>query len=428
MKRARLWLAISVLAVGIVLTGVLVALPLAMAAPSWEPTTALWTRVAFTDPALVGSVADRALKARRATHRQVLDLLANEQLSGRGRFEAYRLLGILRPADRRTIELLWAQRADRLEADETSAMLNRVDPFDVRAAEAALGEIGLPAVPYLLREREAKDEEPGGPSVIAGPQWIAGPAALPMAEEAWRAKCGPDEAKRLTRGVASAVMAPPYELRSRAKPNEAAQGDLVDLLNSEDPAVRLAPAARLIRQLREAEQWLAEALAVEDSNILHDLRERPPDAPVSYVVTQWPAGQEPPTQLSEQGRFECIQALGELRPLTPRVIDALLLNIGFVPETWPYRVSPAAVAAAKTGLPVRWRIQCMGLHASREKRNKLLDALGVMLGRFAAEPMKWEARERGSYPELEADIEYLETTYAGTKALHEVIPEAPPEG
>ncbi|HOS93081.1 MAG TPA: hypothetical protein PLQ54_07185, partial [Armatimonadota bacterium] len=164
------------------------------------------------------------------------------------------------------------------------------------------------------------------------------------------------------------------------------------------------------------------------SNIIKGLRERPPDAPVSYVVTQWPAGQEPPTQLSEQGRFECIQALGELRPLTPRVIDALLLNIGFVPETWPYRVSPAAVAAAKTGLPVRWRIQCMGLHASREKRNKLLDALGVMLGRFAAEPMKWEARERGSYPELEADIEYLETTYAGTKALHEVIPEAPPEG
>jgi len=101
--------------------------------------------------------------------------------------------------------------------------------------------------------------------------------------------------------------------------------------------------------------------------------------------------------------------------------------VKFVPETWPYRVSPATVAAAKTGMPLRWRIQCMGLHASRAKRNKLLDALGVMLGRFAAEPLRWEARERGSYPELEADIQYLETTYAGTKALHEVIPEAPPE-
>lgn len=394
----------------------------------WEPTTALWAPAQFSDPALVDSVADQALRERRMLHRQVLDLLATEQLTDRGRFEAYRLLGILRPADKRTIELLWARRADRLDADEASLRLNRVDPFDVRAAEAALGEIGLPAVPYLLREREASNDGPGGPSVVAGPQWIAGPAALPMAEEAWRAKCGPDEVKRLARGVASAVMAPPYELRSRTKPNEAVQGDLVDLLNSEDPATRLAPAARLIRQLREAEQWLAEALAVGDSNILKDLRERPPDAPVSYVVTQWPAGQEPPTQLTEQGRLECIQALGELRPLTPRVIDALLLNIEFVPETWPYRVSPAAVAAAKTGMPVRWRIQCMGLHASREKRNKLLDALGVMLGRFAAEPLKWEAREQGSYPELAADIEYLETTYAGARALHEVIPESPPEG
>ncbi|HOU42294.1 MAG TPA: hypothetical protein PK829_13590, partial [Promineifilum sp.] len=161
--------------------------------------------------------------------------------------------------DKRTIELLWAYRADRLEHVGFVTGPRHIDPFEVRAAEAALLEAGLPAVPWLVAGTERSDAPD-----LARFGWVAGAAILPMAEEAWDVAPTPEEAAQLVRHADQSCTNGPYLLPSRVKPNEAVQGDLVDLLNSEDPAVRLAPAARLIRQLREAEQWLAEALAWTD--------------------------------------------------------------------------------------------------------------------------------------------------------------------
>ncbi len=424
---------------------------------SWLQTHA-WAPAEVTDPALVGSIPHECLRYRRKLHREVLEALEGGLLSDRGKAEAFRLLAILRAYDKRSMAALGAGYALRLEPPEGEFYVSpmHIAPFDRSPGEYALALLGLPAVPALLAHRDPSPDARA--QALPDPLGIAvGLAARPILAPL-AGVVAPVADSRQTVDANAPRGSWHYDLRR--KPAVGPLGDLVETLNSDDPATRVKCAADLIRRQREAEQWLAEALAQGNPHSAGwGLRDKPgPDGgregDYRDFVDRWPEGREPPKPPSDRARLECIEMLAEIRPLNLSLVQLLHEYLTFMPETWPHPVPPAGFALARIGVQStealafpREQPDLVRMFADPEKARSLppeqrdqvqrlalptreteLGTLGLMLGRFAADTL-WATASAGGQPAATPDeigVPYLREHYAGAKAIWEYIPDEPP--
>jgi hypothetical protein len=327
--------------------------PAVGSADRW-PASQAWAPAEITAPELVGSVADEFMGYRRALHRDVLEALESGELTDAGRAEALRLLAILRPYDRRSVgHVLDALDLELPELDEFVISPTRIDRFEVRPGPHTATIIGLPMLQPAL-DRLAALPPRESESLLACTWQVGALAAAPRFDEPlldtvgmigedgelfWpRPLTGPDT---------------PWAYGLRRTPTPLPGATLLEVLNSDDPYVRVSIAAELIRRQCEAEQWIAEALAQGD-----------PTAPgwtlrphggggalpryIETFVEQWPDGREPPG-LSEQGRLELISILGEVRTMVGALHLQLTKELTLIPDDWPHPMPPGGFALARIG-------------------------------------------------------------------------------
>lgn len=417
-----------------------------------------WAPARVTDPALVGSIPDECLRYRRKLHREVLDALEDGKLNDRGKAEACRLLSVLRAYDRRSMAALVALYDLKAEPPEGEYYNSptKIDWFDRVPARYALWLVGPPALEPLFTaplpgSLEGQRRIAESLAVAAGPAAEAllgerAPELLPLTQDNW--------GRRAYRNISSG-----WYYGMRRKPAAGPLGDLVESLDSDDPAVRVMYAGDLMRRQRAAEQWLAEALAQGDRNSAGwSLRKDfggagGPDYDRDFV-TQWPEGQRPPVRLTEQARFECIQMLAELRSLNGGLIGLLHEYLKFMPESWPHPVPPAGFALARVGpqalQPLNYPRQDRDSSAewlankdwaaqlTPEQRTELerripasrqveLDTIGLMFGRYAADALWTDIKATGwDVTEEKVGVPYLREHYKDAPAIWELIPDEPP--
>jgi len=388
------------------------------------------------DPAaspLAGGPVGDLLVHRRHLHHDVLELLKDAGLSDVARAECFRLLSILRVSDRESIAPMVA-RIDWLPGIETPTDAARMspthqDPMLMWPGHAALERIGLPAVDSLLRLPPSLLGSRDAASLLAG---AVGGAAPAMAAEGWGSSDDPETSKELARcyGHWPSTYSP-YCLVVSGAP--LADMPLREVLASEDFPTRLSVAQDLIWRQRHAEQWLCEALAAGNPHSAGwearkgNPKGDPAHPDYAYIVREWPPGQEPPTSLTLEERTACIMALGEIRSRDPVVLAVLMENLLFMPDSWPHKVGPAGIVLARSGMASVYAM--LGLPRDPpELRCAKLDVIGLMLGRFAAEPFRgiWEKNFR-PWLTIGDDIAYLEREYAGAKGIYEYIPDEPPK-
>ena len=335
------------------------------------------------------------------------------------------MLSVLRPCDRHSIGRLvaglgWQAPPHGMVEDPLEDAL--ADPFGSAPCEYALGLVGLPGAPAILASGPS-------PTTVSALGWACGPCAGPMAAEVW----GPDCPPQLVASV-GLLSGPGFPYRELAANQTPPPGEpLLAVLQSPDRGRRTSIASAVVNGQLIAERWLCEALAGDDRHsVAWRLADRcydprtytDPDR--TWTPQPWQPGQEPPTSLSQGGRSVCIGALAELRPLDWDVLLVLRDDLAFVPDTWPHNVGPAGFALARVGLPALQVLRYVHGDTPEFRRGKL-EVVGLMLGRFAAEPFK-KIKERGydAWPGIDDDIAYLEREYAGAKGIYEYIPDEPP--
>ncbi|MBD3175998.1 MAG: hypothetical protein GF320_12535 [Armatimonadia bacterium] len=383
-----------------------------------------WAPAEITAPELVGSVADEFMGYRRALHRDVLEALESGELTDAGRAEALRLLAILRPYDRRSVgHVLDALDLELPAPDEFVISPTRIDRFEVRPGPHAATIIGLPMLQPAL-DRLAALPPPESEGLLACAWQVGALAAAPRFDEPLldtMGMIGEDGELFLPRPLTGPETPWAYGLRRTPTPLPGAT--LLEVLNSDDPSVRVSIAAELIRRQCEAEQWIAEALAQGD-----------PTAPgwtlrrnggggalpryIETFVEQWPDGREPPG-LSEQGRLELISVLGEVRTMVGALHLQLTKELTLIPDDWPHPVPPAGFALARIGQTVVKK-----LYASASRTH--LDIVGLIYGEQAAEAFAQIVPEFRRPPTYEEDLAYLRTRYQGSQGMWTHIPDEPP--
>jgi len=389
------------------------------------------------DPAaspLAGSPVADLLIYRRHLHAEVLELLKDEQLSDIAKVECFRILSILRVCDRVSLAPTVAL-ANWLPGLDTPTHAARISPMHqdmalVCPGHYALQCIDLPAVLPLLESFWDADDRELVARLLA---IAAGGAAPAMAAEAW----GPIGDPQVNEAVAKYYGDWPnpgsiqYSLVIAGA--ERTDEPLRKVLSTEDFPTRLSVGQDLIRRQRAAEQWLGEALAAGNPHSAGwDARKGNPkgvphDPDYSYIAESWPAGQAPPKSLTPEERTACILAVGEIRSRNMTVLQVLMENLTFVPDSWPYRVGPAGLVLARAGMPAIYSMLGLSRDTPEVRRAKL-DVIGLMLGRFAAEPFKGiKAKNFRPWPGIDDDIAYLQREYAGAKGIYEYIPDEPPK-
>ena len=388
------------------------------------------------DPAaspLAGSPVGDLLSYRRHLHHEVLELLKGDQLSDVAKAECCRLLSILRVSDRESIAAM-AALVDWLPLLQTPTQAARRNPSHgdvmlLRPGYTALRRLGLPAALPLLESPALTPEERVLSAQLLA--YVSGGAARAMAAEAWGQPDDPEVSKALAKfyGDWPSTLSIQYCLVISGA--NLSYKPLGQVLSTEDFPTRLSVAQDLIRRERHAEQWLCEALAAGNPRSAGwearqaRLDEGPGCPDDSYIVGAWPFGQEPPKSLTPDERTACIMALGEMRSQNRVVLQVLMENLTFMPDSWPYKVGPAGLVLARAGMPAVYSMLGLSRDPPEVRRAKL-DVIGLMLGRFAAEPFRgiWEKNFR-PWLTIGDDIAYLEREYAGAKGIYEYIPDEP---
>jgi len=391
-----------------------------------------WEAAQLESPALRDTPVADALHLRRSLHADLLIAMRSDRLTDGGTREALRLLAVLRASDRTSArlvlnhkELAWPRPSITMPGRA------RDDMFQWHPARGAAHWMELPMAGVVLAEHQLGDPGDTDGYLMSS---AAGPCASAMARDAW----GPTES-----AICSAPEAPwdwggywvlqSDHYRLPATPELHASGDLVALLNSEEASVRLSPASSLIRAQREAEQWVAQAFANEDpGSPAADLRHKPGRDAESFgdycfFVDGWPPDRDAPGGLAPDTRLGCIVALAEMRSPNASLVRTLADNLACAPEEWPHRVSPAGFALARIGLRAIPALEWPRVHETSVERERRLDVIGLMLGRYARVVFQRE-RLRGTrlWPGIDDDIAYLEREYAGAKGIYEYIPDEPP--
>jgi len=392
-----------------------------------------WEAVDPAAPPLTdGPVAD-LLVYRRHLHAEVLEVLKDEQLSDIAKAECFRLLSILRVSDRQSIAPM-VTRIDWMPSLHTATVDFGMSPESKDMMLLSPGHtgillVGLPAADPLLRLPPGANGHYEAAGLLA---YAAGGAAPAMAAEAWGQPGDPEVSKALAKfyGDWSSTLSMQYCLVVSGA--NLSYKPLGEVLSTEDFPTRLSVAQDLIRRERHAEQWLAEALAAGNPlSTGWEARQARPDAGPgwpddSYIVESWGFREEPPTSLTPDERTACIMALGEIRSQNRVVLQVLMENLTFMPDSWPYKVGPAGLVLARAGMPAVYSMLGLSLDTPEVRRAKL-DVIGLMLGRFAAEPFNGiKAKNFRPWSTIDDDIAYLQREYAGAKGIYEYIPDEPP--
>ena len=411
-----------------------------LAAGAGQPTPDAWLiqhAWEAADPAaspLTGSPVGDLLIYRRHLHAEVLQLLKDEQLSDIAKAECCRLLSILRVSDRESLAeiVAVAEWRPHLRTPTAQALISPTgqDPMLMRPGCTALRYVELPAAGVILAQPSTPRTRPLLAELLS---YAGGGAAPAMANEAWGPSDDPAVNQALARYCGKWPNSGSTQYCLVVAGAERTDRPLGEVLSTEDFPTRLSVAQDLIRRQRVAEQWLAEALAAGNAHSAawEARKGRPEGDPThpdyAYIVQAWRTGEEPPMSLAPDERTACILALGEIRSRSMPLLQVLIEDLAFVPDSWPRKVGPAGFALARIGLPALQVLRYVHGDTPEFRRAKL-EVVGLMLGRFAAEPFK-KIKERGydAWPGIDDDMAYLEREYAGAKGIYEYIPDEPPK-